>query len=99
MLGVGLSGLHVRDRLAEDVFGLVAQLCRIGRRLSWPDAACERLRVTDGLTTGQSCRTTLRSDLLILIPPLYSMNPSLRNLFMKKLTRERVVPTISARIS
>ena len=41
----------------------------------------------------------LKSDLLILIPPLYSMNPSLRNLFMKKFTRERVVPTISASIS
>jgi hypothetical protein len=27
------------------------------------------------------------------------MKPSLRNLFMKKLTRERVVPIISARVS
>ena len=26
-------------------------------------------------------------------PPLYSMSLNLRNLFMKKLTRERVVPT------
>jgi hypothetical protein len=32
-------------------------------------------------------------------PPLYSMKPSRRNLFMKKLTRERVVPTISASVS
>ena len=31
--------------------------------------------------------------------PLYSINPSLRNRFMKKLTRERVVPIISARVS
>ena len=31
--------------------------------------------------------------------PLYSMNPRSRNLFMKKLTRERVVPTISASVS
>jgi hypothetical protein len=29
---------------------------------------------------------------------LYSMNPSFRNLFMKKFTRERVVPTISASV-
>jgi len=36
---------------------------------------------------------------VILRPPLYSMNPSLRNLFMKKFTRDRVVPTISARNS
>ena len=41
---------------------------------------------------GQSRRTTLSSELLIFSPPLYSMNPSLRNLFMKKFTRERVVP-------
>ena len=32
-------------------------------------------------------------------PPLYLMKPNLRNLFMKKFTRERVVPTISARVS
>jgi len=30
--------------------------------------------------------------------PLKSINPSLRNRFMKKLMRERVVPTISARV-
>src|SRR5439155_24925558 len=46
-----------------------------------------------------SRRTTLKSEFLILSPPLYSMNPSLRNLFMKKLTRDRVVPIISARVS
>ena len=37
--------------------------------------------------------------MLICRPPLYLMKPSLRNLFMKKLTRERVVPTISASVS
>ena len=49
----------------------------------------------------QSCRTTLSSELLILsgISPLYSMKPSLLNLFRKKFTRERVVPTISASVS
>jgi hypothetical protein len=31
--------------------------------------------------------------------PLYSIRPSLRKRFMKKLTRDRVVPTISARVS
>ena len=46
-----------------------------------------------------SCRTTVRRDLLILIPPLYSMKPSLLNLFMNKFTRERVVPIISASVS
>ena len=33
------------------------------------------------------------------ISPLYSMKPSFLNLFMKKLTRDRVVPIISASIS
>ena len=37
--------------------------------------------------------------MLTLRSPLYSMNPRSLNLFMKKLTRERVVPTISARVS
>jgi len=31
--------------------------------------------------------------------PLYSRNPSLRKRFIKKLTLERVVPTISASVS
>jgi hypothetical protein len=48
---------------------------------------------------GQSRSTTLRSEFLIFKPPLYSINPSFRNLFMKKFTRDRVVPTISANVS
>jgi len=32
-------------------------------------------------------------------PPLYRMKPSFLNLFMKKLTRERVVPIISASVA
>jgi hypothetical protein len=48
---------------------------------------------------GYSCRTTVRRDLLILILPLYSTNPSFLNLFMNKFTRERVVPIISASVS
>src|SRR6267142_2693375 len=46
-----------------------------------------------------SCKTTVNNDLLTLISPLYSMKPSFLNLFMKKFTRERVVPIISARVS
>jgi hypothetical protein len=48
---------------------------------------------------GYSCRTTVRRDLLILIPPLYSMKPNFLNLVMNMFTRERVVPIISASIS
>src|SRR6267142_1236644 len=46
-----------------------------------------------------SCRTTLKRELLTWISPLYWIKPSFRNLFMKKLTRDRVVPIISASIS
>ena len=47
----------------------------------------------------QSCKTTFSRELWTLNVPLYSMNPSLRKRFMKKLTRERVVPIISASVS
>jgi hypothetical protein len=47
-----------------------------------------------------SCRTTFSSELCTCNAPLYSMKPILRNLFMKKLTLERVVvPIISASVS
>ena len=49
--------------------------------------------------TPQSWRMTVRREELTLRPPLYSMNPSFLNLFMKKFTRERVVPIMSARVS
>jgi hypothetical protein len=61
--------------------------------------AQERRLVNLRVRRDQSRRTTLRRELLTFNPPLYSINPSFRNLFMKKLTRERVVPTISARVS
>src|SRR3984885_16305843 len=43
--------------------------------------------------------TTLSSELWTCSRPLYSMKPSFLNLFMKKLTRGRVVPITSARVS
>jgi hypothetical protein len=42
-------------------------------------------------------KTTFSRELWTSRTPLYSMNPSLRNLFMN--TRDRVVPTISASVS
>jgi hypothetical protein len=44
-------------------------------------------------------RTAFSTELWTFSPPLYSTNPSLRNRFMKKLTLERVVPMIPARVS
>jgi hypothetical protein len=46
----------------------------------------------------QSRRITRNSELFTCKPPLYLMNPSLRNLFMKKLTRLRVVPIMPASV-
>ena len=51
------------------------------------------------LISGLWCNTTFSKELCTSSFPLYSMNPNLRNLFMKKLTRDRVVPIISASIS
>jgi hypothetical protein len=56
-------------------------------------------QATETIAPFYSCKTTDSRDLLILILPLYSMKPSFRNLFMKKFTRERVVPTMLARVS
>jgi hypothetical protein len=47
----------------------------------------------------QSCKTTLKRELFTWIEPLYWIKPSFLNLFIKKLTRDRVVPIISANIS
>ena len=57
------------------------------------------IQADDKDNRGQSWRTTLSSELFTFNPPLYSMNPRSRNLFMKKFTRDRVVPTISASVS
>src|SRR6266545_2652098 len=51
------------------------------------------------LISGLSCKTTFNKELRTSSFPLYSMKPNLRNLFMKKLTRDRVVPIISASVS
>jgi hypothetical protein len=48
---------------------------------------------------GQSCSSTLSSELWICRWPLYSMKPNLLNLFMKWLTLGRVVPMISASVA
>ena len=48
---------------------------------------------------GWSCRMTFNSEQWTSILPLYLMKPSFLNLFMKKLTRDRVVPIISASVS
>jgi hypothetical protein len=51
------------------------------------------------LISGLSRKTMFNKELWTSSFPLYSIKPSLRNLFMKKLTRERVVPIISASVS
>ncbi len=51
------------------------------------------------LISGLSRKTMFNKELWTSSFPLYSIKPSLRNLFMKKLTRDRVVPIISASVS
>src|ERR1700730_7566254 len=51
------------------------------------------------LISGLSYKITFNKELWTSIFPLYSMKPNLRNLFMKKLTRDRVVPIISPSLS
>src|SRR5208283_5863767 len=46
-----------------------------------------------------SCRKMLRRELWTRISPLYSTKPSFLKRFIKKLTRDRVVPIISANVS
>src|SRR6202023_3783797 len=41
------------------------------------------------LSWGLSCKTTFNKELWTSIFPLYSIKPNLRNLFMKKLTRDK----------
>jgi hypothetical protein len=66
-----------------------------------PEEYRNRQRRNRAATTWRfySCKTTVNRDLLILIFPLYSMKPSFLNLFMKKFTRDRVVPIMLARVS
>src|SRR5476651_1998520 len=55
---------------------------------------------TQRLISGFSCRTTSNKELWTSICwSLYWTKPNSRNLFMKKLTRDRVVPIISASVS
>ena len=88
---------------------------RAGEVTCWPSGSLADFHLTQGTAECWHCRpkggnrrrtkrlhswrTTLRREALILRPPLYSMKPSFLNLFMKKFTRERVVPIISASIS
>src|SRR3954454_2123529 len=51
------------------------------------------------LMCGSSCKMTFSNELWISRWPLYLIKPNFRNLFIKKLTRERVVPIISASVS
>jgi hypothetical protein len=74
------------------------------RRLGFID--CSHCRIYSApissslvLISGLSCKTTFNKELWTSSFPLYSMKPNLRNLFMKKLTRDRVVPIISASVS
>src|ERR1700691_1769783 len=64
-----------------------------------PRGATRRGGLIAFCSNGWSWNDKLSSDLFTRIRPLYSMKPSLRKRFIKRLTRERGVPIISARFS
>src|ERR1700719_3441471 len=93
----GVSSFFFIPTQCENIGRKTVQFCtllRISRHLS-EDAAFPYM-ARDLI---QSCKTTLRRELFTWIEPLYWIKPSFLNLFMKKLTRDRVVPIISAYIS
>src|ERR1039458_1611078 len=70
--------------------------------INWPPGTRFFTAQMRSVSLRQSCRTTLRRDLLIRSPRSlrpYSMKPSFLNLFINRFTRDRVVPTISASVS
>jgi len=90
--GSGMSGAGTLEADAPVRRTLSSAETRRSAVLKRTHSVCSQ----DRRREGQSCSTTVRRELFTLMSPLYSMNPSLRNLFMKKFTRERVVPTIRA---
>jgi hypothetical protein len=72
----------------------ICSICRYYRRLVGFDrvrAVVEETGLSGPTSGNRSSRTAFNGDLWTLMRPLYSINPSSRNRFMKKLTRERVV--------
>ncbi len=72
---------------------------RIGERRACEAGGLLRSELRAPRKHDHSCRKIFRRELCTRISPLYSMNPSFLKRFMKKLTRERVVPIISANTS
>src|SRR5687768_5134103 len=106
---IGPAGRRLPEAIAAAALSLTRTSCRRkspGRRRRYPQPPHQvtagppkGVRVRPSCREGQSRNTTDRRELLIFNPPSYSMNPSFRNLFMKTLTCDRVVPTISAKVS
>jgi hypothetical protein len=104
-----LSGLHPSIRnfitnIAESNFRYTQVKPSRFRRLA--SSNCSHGRIYSAsislslvLISGLSRKTMFNKELWTSSFPLYSIKPSLRNLFMKKLTRDRVVPIISASVS
>jgi len=91
------SGISTDERSRVEALLVRAEALSKGYRYKEAVDAYEDVRAA--VSADQSRSTTLSREWLIFKPPLYSMKPSFRNLFRKKLTRERVVPTISASVS
>lgn len=101
-----LAPFYVLERVYREYAN--ASFCNTGHYGTFRRGLAELVRLLgasatpglNALSSGvRSCKITFRRDLCTRIRPLYSRKPSLRNRFMKKLTRDRVVPIISANVS
>jgi hypothetical protein len=82
----------VKEIIIPVASGISTGFAKDGSRRS-KDGFGQREKQTGTNVGDQSWSATWSSELWTSRPPLYSMNPSFRNLFMKWLIRERVVPT------
>ena len=89
----GTTRQDVAERVGSGVF------CEDDRRKRSSCRAAPGRSTNKNPSRNYEARMTLRRDLCTCKPSVYSMNPSFLNLFRKKLTRDRVVPTISASVS
>jgi hypothetical protein len=91
------AGAAIRARRHETIYPRLISYGVSGAHVAQTHPVCQpgvsKLRET------YPCRRRFMSELWTCRPPLYSMKPSFRNLFMKPLTRERVLPIISASVS
>lgn len=98
--GEALLGLPNSDEISQRrwVAAFPAGCCCGERSTTSDGRAANAQKGHSGWGNRHSCKKMFSRELCTRMPPLYSIKPMAQNRFMKKLTRERVVPIISARV-